>query len=320
MSHKGGPAVTVAKINPVYQANRVQDADAKLFEPFLLPGSSQLFAQIQTNPRVLAIGAWYGEEPVGLALAEINAKDPRTARLASINTSAAHRRVGVASRLMSVLEEELLAADCMLLEAMYPDEKSEDRPIEHFLLKSGWTPARPFHVVCKAWVARLVQARWTRVPYPDHYQIFRWRHLTPVDREEIIGTQETRLRFPPHLNPFRDEDRLNLDTSLGLRVNGRVVGWCLAKHYSADTLWVDNLFAAPETRLRGRAVPLAGAFLQRLMRTNIHKVAWEVDRFNKAAVRFNAKHLEPWSLSVRTTTHTFKLLVEVSLSDTASDV
>ena len=308
--------MTFAKINPVYQASRVKGGDAKLFEPFLLAGLTQLFAKIDTNPRVVAIGGWHGDEPVGLALAEINAKDPRTARLVSINTASAHRRVGVGSRLMSVLEEELLAADCMLLEAMYPDEKSEDRPIEHFLLKSGWTPARPFHVVCKAWVARLVQARWTRVPYPDHYQIFRWRHLTTADREDIIQSQETRLKFPPHLNPFKDEDRLNLDASLGLRVNGRVAGWCLAKHYSSDTLWVDNLFAAPETRLRGRAAPLAGAFLQRLMRTDIHKVAWEVDRFNKAAVRFNARHLEPWALSIRTTTHTFKLLVEVSLFDT----
>jgi GNAT superfamily N-acetyltransferase len=308
--------VTFAKINPGYQASRLKGGGANLFEPFLLPGLTQIFAQLETNPRVVAIGAWHGEIPVGLALAEINAKDPRTARLLSINAASAHRRLGVGSRLMSVLEEELLAADCMLLEAMYPDEKSEARPIEHFLLKSGWTPARPFHVVCKAWVARLVQARWTRVPYPDYYQIFRWRHLTPADRDEIIQSQETRLRFPPHLNPFKDEDRLNLDASLGLRVNGRVIGWCLAKHYSSDTLWVDNLFAAPETRLRGRAAPLAGAFLQRLMRTNIHKVAWEVDRFNKAAVRFNAKHLEPWSLSIRTTTHTFKLLVEVSLSDT----
>jgi GNAT superfamily N-acetyltransferase len=311
--------VTFAKANPVYQARRLKGGDAKLFEPFLLAGLTQLFGQMETNPRLVPIGALRGDEPVGLALAEINAKDPRTARLVSINTASAHRRVGVGSRLMSVLEEELLAADCMLLEAMYPDEKSGDRPIEHFLLKSGWTPARPFHVVCKAWVARLVQARWTRVPYPDHYQIFRWRHLSTADRQDIIQSQETRLRFPPHLNPFKDEDRLNLDASLGLRVNGRVAGWCLAKHYSADTLWVDNLFSGPETRLRGRAAPLAGAFLQRLMRTNIHKVAWEVDRFNKAAVRFNAKHLEPWSLSIRMTTHTFKLLVEVSLSDTDED-
>lgn|GEM_PF-5381034 len=51
---------------------------------------------------------------------------------------------------------------------------------------------------------------------------------------------------PPGMSPFRREDTLDTEASVGLRVDGRVAGWLLAEKLMPDTVLFRTMYVFPE--------------------------------------------------------------------------
>lgn len=291
-----------------YQVARITGAALESFKPFTFAGLIPLLAEADQNPRIVAVGASLGSDPVGLALAEIDAMGSGSAELRSLALATDHRGIGVGKRLVCTVEEELKLLGCSWVGATFPDDNAEAVRMERLFRSAGWAEPRPLRLLCKATVASVIQAPWIWMSYPSGFEIFSWKELTPSDRADILDRQSRQPWFPDLLSPFRAENRVHADASLGLRFDGRVVGWCIGLERAPDTIWVDSLFASNETAIRGGAVPLLGCFIRRLPGANIVETAWEVDRSNKPMVRYTERRLQPWCFSVRTTSRTFKIL------------
>jgi hypothetical protein len=245
---------------------------------------------------------------VGLALAQIDAQDGSSAELRSVALAADHRGIGVGKRLVCAVEDELKRLGCSWLGATFPDDNAEAVRLESLFRSAAWADPRPLRLLCKARVASLTQAAWTRMSYPSGFEIFPWKDLTPSERADILDRQSRQPWFPELLSPFRAENRVHRNASLGLRCDRRVIGWCIGLEHGADAIWVDSLFAGNETAMHGRAIPLLGRFLHRLAGINIVETDWQVDRSNKPMVRFTERRLQPWSFYQRSTSRTFKIL------------
>jgi GNAT superfamily N-acetyltransferase len=278
---------------------------AEAFASLTFAGLLPLLRRAGLDPGVVAVGADAGGEPVGLALAQVT-RDGE-AELRSIAVDPHHRSRGVGTRLVEALEAELLATGCRRLGAVYPDDTPEGQRVGRLLRRRGFQEPTPLRLLCRISIPRLATAPWSLTSYPEGYEVFPWGELTGEERADVASGRE-RLGYPEPLNPFRREELVDPEVSVGLRVGGRVVGWCIGLHHRPDTRWVDSLFRAEVARQGGGAAPLLGRFVHRMNHAGVPFAEWEVDRRNQVMLRFSEQRLEPWGATLRSTSRALKHL------------
>lgn len=256
----------------------------------------------------VAVGVSLRGEAIGLALATFDAFDSNRAELRSVALAEQHQGAGLGIQLLQAAEEELRARGCIWVSANFPDDSAEGMRAGRMLRAAGWAEAQPLRLLCKAKVANLIEAPWTRLPYPARFEFFPWSELTAADRAYILDRKQREAWYPDDVRPFRDEPHVRTDVSLGLRCGGRVVGWCIGMEFQPDTIWVDSLFVSNEVSPYGGGALLIGGFIRGLPHACVVNTAWQVDRSNQPMIRFTERRLKPLSYYMRSTSRTFKTL------------
>jgi ribosomal protein S18 acetylase RimI-like enzyme len=142
--------------------------------------------------------------------------------------------------------------------------------------------------------ARLAAAPFLRPrPLPAGWELFPWRELSAAERRDVVERQQRGEWFPPALSPFQMEERIEPELSLGLRRDGRVVGWLICHRVGADLVQLTSLFVAEGHRQAGRGLALAAAGLERFLAAGIPRAIFMVDVENRSMRRFFERRLRP---------------------------
>ena len=226
----------------------------------------------QGDPRRIepvALGAFRGGVPVGLALAERPLADPEPAELLSLFVTAGERGRGVGEALVAAAERELAALGIAEARAVWTAGRPGAEAIERILARRGWSAPE----------ARTVSARFRpeemlTLPLftPRHlaaldpgFEIFPWYDLEAEEIERLRASNAERRWISEGLEPWSYGDGQAYDpaTSIGARYRGRVVGWVLCERIDGRMVRWTVSFLEKSLSRRGRIVPLYKASLER---------------------------------------------------------
>src|SRR5690606_26304005 len=97
--------------------------------------------------------------------------------------------------------------------------------------------------------------------------------------------------FPPALSPFQLEDRVHPELSLGLRHDGRVIGWLVCHQVGEGLAQFTAMFVEPGHPRIGRGVPLVAEAASPLPSSDATRAIFAIDAENRPMIRFFERRL-----------------------------
>ncbi|MEZ5403204.1 MAG: GNAT family N-acetyltransferase [Bryobacteraceae bacterium] len=264
---------------------------------------------LDRDPDLIGVAAYSASHPIGFAFASIRAADRRIADVCSVTVAAPHRRRGVATALMRRLEDESRHAECCAIAGIHMSERPNTEAVEGLLRKLGWSEGRKRMLFCESDFSTITGAPWMRRrELPDGFEPFLWATLTPAERDWIHETQRRSPWFPELLTPFWMEESVEPVSSLGLRVNGEIAGWCISHRVNRDTIRYSRLFVRQEFQGLGRAIPLLARSIYCHENTEVDKAIFDVAAHNTQMLRFVERRLKPYMLRMSWSVQNSKML------------
>ncbi|MFQ5814436.1 MAG: GNAT family N-acetyltransferase [Anaerolineae bacterium] len=245
---------------------------------------------------------------IGLTLGEIR-PDGASAEMLSLFVAREHRRRGVGTTLLAHLEKALTRMGCRYVDLVYRSDWPCVAAIERLLHRRGWASPQTRALIGKTDRERMAEAlRLHQFRLPDGFAIFPWSEITPQERQEIQQRQETEQWYPPVLAPFQEEDRIEPLNSLGLRYQGRVVGWMITHRTAPDTIQYTSLFVQKEFQSLGRAIPLLMESIRRQVSSEVPYAIFMVDVENDPTVKLVYRRMRPYLISLTESRTSRKML------------
>lgn len=256
------------------------------FESLLRKGTLSEIAPV--DPKCLfALGAWEDDHPVGIATAFVQ-PHYKLAELKSLSEN-------VSKPLLEEMERELSKQEIRMLAATYPARS----PIHPLLQSYKWEGPRLVMVSCY-FISHLFTPSWHLRAYrmPKGFAYFPWQELTEEDRETIKALWE-KGDLSADVYPFYEETAFE-PNSLGLRYDGKIVGWSLAESKTPQSLWYSKLYIDPAFRTSGIAIQLLSASIQRHDHVRFPNVYFWLNLVQSSLrwLRFVKKRLIPYANSV----------------------
>jgi GNAT superfamily N-acetyltransferase len=281
---------------PLHSLERLSAQRAEDFAALTFP----YFRSLLSDPASVAVGAIALGQPAGLALAGPENEHPGVARIHSIAVAAPYRGAGLGRALFDRVEQELAAGGYAGASAVYMQGLPHSPRIERALDARGWLPARRRMLICESDFATITRAPWMARPqFPPEYEVFRWVDRTPQDDEAIRGRQAREPWYPETLSPYPEPERVEPLSSLGLRLRGEAVGWCITHRMRHDTIRFFRLFVRRDLQRLGRAAQLLAESIWRHEGTEVDKAYFDVATHNPEMLRFVDRRLAPWLLVKR---------------------
>jgi len=207
-------------------------------------------------------------QPAGLVVAEIAAGDEAAAELLSVFVAAEYRDQGVATRLIAELEADLRRRGASSLNAVYMTGKAAVDVIERIFEKRRFTEPERRKIVVRFTPEEAATTEWWgKARLPAGSEVFPWSELTAAELDTLKRTQAEDPWIDPDLEPWRMSDRFDVVSSVGLRKDGKVVGWVINHPIGPKMLCFTTSFMRRDLARRGAIFPLYVASLERLMGT-----------------------------------------------------
>jgi GNAT superfamily N-acetyltransferase len=223
-----------------------------------------------TGGRPVARCAIADGRPVGLAVAEIAAGEGAAAELFSVFVVADHRGQGVATRLVEGLEDDLRRKGASSLNAVYMTGRPAIAAIERIFEKRGFQPPEQRKIVVRFTPEEAATTEWYgKARLPPGAEVFSWADLTAAELDELKRTHEETPWIDPDLEPWRMSPRFDPVSSVGMRKDGKVVGWVINHPIEPKLLCFTTSFMRRDLARRGAIFSLYVASLDRLKGTGV---------------------------------------------------
>lgn len=199
--------------------------------------------------------------PVGLLVA-VYWDLIQQAELISLYVDKHYRNRKIATRLLSQLEQNLQAKGCKLLAHTYLTQQPLTCHLEALFQKQGWDLPYLFIVRCHFNAAEF-HPSWLdkQHPLPADTELFFWKNLLQEEREKLLHLL-SQGGFPKSISPFHEEQTIEPCNSLGLKKNGKIIGWVITNRTASDTIQYSSLYIEHKYRLIGYSMRLLATSCQ----------------------------------------------------------
>ncbi|MCE2982624.1 MAG: GNAT family N-acetyltransferase [Parachlamydia sp.] len=204
----------------------------------------------------VCLSAQEGKTRVGLAVAYFFYKN-KGAQLYSLFVDEKYRGKGIGRALFEKILEKLVVEEkATVIGVEFLEEPYYAPLFEKILERAGWpTP--------KIYMWRCYFDGFTFDPNWWHYSIdlpsgmafFSWKDLTTEDRETMQRLKGQGEILSP-LWPFHDLERLDEGTSVGLRKDNEIIGWCVTHLTDPETLRYSILYLVKEYHHSGLGIQI----------------------------------------------------------------
>lgn len=243
-----------------------------LIKPEILPQLPLLSSEFYW----VAVEAHLHNQLVGLALAEVYPHN-HFSQLYSFVVQENYRRQGIGTQLFAFLQKWLIEQEQVQALGIEYERKAPYAPaLEKIVASQGWLPPYTYLIRCHFDV-RIFNPPWFHRSYafPPSFQLFPWKELLPAERKHIDYMEQQGM-FPPYLFPFQNESQLDLETSVGLRQNGQLVGWSITHRLDPETISYSILYIDRSLHRSGLGIQLLIASIQRQKQSLVPYALFEV--------------------------------------------
>ena len=276
----------------------IQLSDAKAaaqYRSMTFPAYQGLLNFNSADVAPLAIGTLQNEAPAGLALLVTN-PSAGEAELLSIFVSPRLRRNGIALELMQRTLEYCKTQNIQKISASYMSGQDSTQTLENIFNKTGWTAPQTRMLVVRCSLDSIKSAPWlNRYALPKGYEVLPWAQVTTAEREALRVSNLEKPWIAPDLVPFDFEENYKPVTSVALRVNGAIVGWCLT-HAVEGMLRFTCAFVRKDLQRLGRLLLLWDEVVARMPHAGCTVGMWTIRLSSKSMVDFARKHMQPYSI------------------------
>jgi len=243
----------------------------------------------------LAIGTLQNDVPAGLALLVMNPSSGE-GELLSIFVSPRFRRSGIAIELMQRTLAYCKTHRIQNISATYMSGQNSTQTLENIFNKTGWAAPQTRMLVVRCSLDSIKSAPWlNRYALPKGYEVLPWAQVTTAEREALRTSNLEKPWIAPDLLPFDFEENYEPVTSVALKFNGAIVGWCL-NHVVDEMLRFTCSFLRRDLQRLGRIVLLYSDSVCRMPAAGLSIGMWTVPIKHAGMVNFARKHMQPYSI------------------------
>ena len=276
----------------------IQLSDAKAaaqYRSMTFPAYQGLLNFNSADVAPLAIGTLQNEAPAGLALLVTN-PSAAEAELLSIFVSPRLRRNGIALELMQRTLAYCKKQNIQKISATYMSGQDSTQTLENIFKKTGWALPQTRMLVVRCSLDSIKSAPWlNRYELPKGYEVLPWAQVTTAEREALRVSNLEKPWIAPDLVPFDFEENYEPVTSVALRVNGAIVGWCLT-HAVEGMLRFTCAFVRKDLQRLGRLLLLWDEVVARMPHAGCTVGMWTIRLSSKSMVDFARKNIQPYSI------------------------
>lgn len=252
------------------QFSPLDEQTAPYFVHLTFPEYAKILTAFDAETHIAVGAATEGGEPIALVLAAI--VEHNKAVLLSIFTEHDHRQQGIATSLLQQVDDVLHKRNISEIKAYFLKKPHSFHTLVQLFGNCGWMkPKEHLHVVSGPIRNGMALRYLSNRPLPNGTEVFLWRDLRPDDAEAYQQLTMNREQNDLFLSPFREMGvPIHEETSVGLRINGQLVGWMI-NHYVNDTpptVRYSRLYIAPQHRKTRNFMHILGNAMQR-------HLAWE---------------------------------------------
>jgi GNAT superfamily N-acetyltransferase len=214
----------------------------------------------------LALGARVSGEPVGLALAEIPEGQSAGAEVLSLFVSPPYRSRGLGTALLNAMATWLSQMGVEKALAVFMTGQPGQDVLERVLSKAGWPAPEIRQLTLRFTLEEARRTGWFgKYPLEEGYSVFPWKDLTDEEREGLRASQKATGWIKPDLEPWRnDAEAFEPVSSLGIRLNGEIVGWIITHAVNERVVRFTCSFIRRDLGRRGKIVPAYTEAIRRL--------------------------------------------------------
>jgi GNAT superfamily N-acetyltransferase len=178
--------------------------------------------------RMIACRAMEGELPAGLGLAQLPKDPAQPAEILSLFVRSDLRDRGIGTGLVEGLEDAARAEGRGAIMGVYMTGKPSIPIVERVFAKRGFEPPVLRKAAVRITPNQAINCPWWgRGRLPEGGEMFMWRDLTAAERAHMIKTHAESPWIDPLLEPWICDARADPISSVGMRVNGEVLGWVI---------------------------------------------------------------------------------------------
>lgn len=262
-----------------------------------------------SHSELLAIGAETLGKPIGLALgATRTALLP--AELYSLLLDKAYHNKNIEALLLQNFEKEALEKGSQYVYTTFEADELEGQELEKLLLSHGWGEKVLLSLKCYFDTAAF-HPLWfqKKAPLPHGCKQFPWKKLTADEKKHLLNCIEQGA-IPSELSPFKDEEHIDWNSSLGLRNAKEVIGWMVNIKKDSDLLEFRSFFVFPEYQLQGHAVRLLTESIRRAQKGTPRRSVMEIyfNFIDFGWLQFIKKRLLPYAEKTKRSYQSWKKL------------
>ena len=284
-------------LQPDLQTREVSSFDAPLFAGFTFPLYRDRLLLGSWRQKILALGAWQGSRPVGLALFEKTTSS--TAVLRSVWVESDFRRRGIGLELLQKAAAALAEQGVRRVEAIHRSTLEDRVAFESLLKRAGWTRPEMRMMVLESTFEGMLRSPVMANPPPldSRFTIVPWQEVDPLEIERLAAGRH----FHVEVWPLNYGPNFHRETSVGVMRDGELVGWVVNHPKAPGVLRFTTSWLRDDLQGRGAFAAVIAESYHRMAGTGYDHGIWTVPAIFPRMVAFAIRRLAPYCYRVSET-------------------
>jgi GNAT superfamily N-acetyltransferase len=235
------------------------------------------------NEPIIGVWALDGNQLMGITLTTVTLQ--QNAEIFSFFVVPPARNKTLGKQLLTITEKTLNELGIKQVMMRFRDDWGSHSFISKLLLSSGWEDPAIIRIIAELEIKRFPEMTWPNVKLPGDIKIINWNERNKQD-DDYLSAQIANQQVGTVFNPYQNPERIYPSTSLLMRYNEKIIGWCISYQMKAGTIEYNNLFVFNDFRNKGYAIKLIElALAAQHLKTTIPYATWIINAQNNAILR-----------------------------------